>query len=52
MLNKVQRIAENPLIAAQLEENETLALEQLEQNGQFEELARKKDVLKMIFLNV
>ncbi len=33
MLNKVKRIAENPLEAAQIEEKETLLIEELEKTG-------------------
>lgn len=38
MMKKVRRIAENPLEAAQIEEQEALAIEQLARDGNIEEL--------------
>ncbi|KAL4454659.1 hypothetical protein ABPG74_021864 [Tetrahymena malaccensis] len=43
MLQKVKRISQNPLEAAQMEEKEQFAIEQLEQDGNVEELKRIKE---------
>jgi len=43
MLSKVKRIAENPLAAAQIEEEEALALENLQKEGKHKALLKKKD---------
>jgi len=43
MLEKVKRIAANPLNAAQIEENEAMVMEELEKKGDSEELKLKKE---------
>ena len=43
MLSKVKRIAENPLAAAQIEEEEALAYENLQKEGKHKALLKKKD---------
>ena len=43
MMKKVRRIADNPLEAAQMEEREALAMEQLLQSGNKEEIKRRKE---------
>ena len=43
MLIKVKRIAENPLAAAQIEEEDALLREKLEKDGKFKEFSKKKD---------
>lgn len=42
MLTKVQRIAVNPLEAAQIEEKEALVFEQLEKSGNIKKLMQKR----------
>ncbi|EGR34816.1 hypothetical protein IMG5_001570 [Ichthyophthirius multifiliis] len=44
MIKKVRRISENPLEAAQIEEKEALALEQLLQSGNQVEIKRRKEL--------
>ncbi|EGR27667.1 hypothetical protein IMG5_191510 [Ichthyophthirius multifiliis] len=46
MIKKVKRIAENPLEAAQMEEREALAFEQLVKDGNIQEIARLKELEK------
>ena len=43
MLIKVKRIAENPLAAAQIEEEDALLREELEKDGKFKDLVKKDD---------
>ncbi|EAS07728.2 adenylate/guanylate cyclase domain protein (macronuclear) [Tetrahymena thermophila SB210] len=43
MMKKVRRIADNPLEAAQIEEREALALEQLQKEGNLKQLQKLKD---------